>query len=59
MATKAKHLCTAPKCRSTRKGGELCGYHETLEQFGPRWAVIAYPNHPEAQQQRGPDETRI
>lgn len=43
---KEKQKCE--KCdRPANKSG-LCGYHEVEKQWGPKWASLCHPQHPEA-----------
>lgn len=48
---KVERRCDVEGCTATKKFGDLCGYHDTKKDFGEKWARIAYPQHPESQQE--------
>lgn len=39
-------------CRQPATGAHgLCRYHEVKAEWGPKWAALCRPSHPEARQQ--------
>ena len=46
MTKREKKLCK--ECRRPAKTGGLCGYHEVKAQWGPKWAALCHPQHPDA-----------